>query len=190
MFFARPRVLVVSDDEGMKRCLSALNRKNVTGPLVNCIKTATSGQRHLVFAFSNLSTGKQVQQMGQMLPPDARSALSILDVTSGSVAMDFGDTAVFEAHLSYASEAKAQQAKQAYDNLKGMLDKALPTLQEQIKQGMPPDKAKIAGDALRGFASSLKGDLKGSDLSITVKVDTKALEALAPQPAPGVPPRR
>lgn len=188
--FADKQLLVLGPEDGVKRCLTFAASKKVPGPLTDAIKQA-AGKRHLVGGF-NVPQDKAQKAKSQMTGM-AQPFQVLLDLQSGTLAMDFGDTLVLDATLKYPSDAKAQEAKKAVDQGKTLAELALPQLEEQMKQNMPPDQAKQGGEQLRATLNNFAVSQQGANLVIKFTADTKALENLMPRaavagPGPGIGP--
>lgn len=176
VFFAGPKVLFMTTDEAsMKKGLTMALRKSATGPLADAIKQV-GGPRHLFGAFHLPPRAlEDLKRTRAQMPPPMNLAGPMLDLTGGTMAMDFGDKLVVDANLKYADEARAKAAKGAFDTVKGTAALAL--------LPMVPDKG--AQDALRDALSNLNGQQSGSELAVKLQVASKALEGAIPQQGMG-----
>ncbi len=114
VFFASRKVLVFGPEPGIKRLFKHLKVKKPTGPLADTIKAAQKSNRHLVAGFTVPANARNQLKRGG---GDLVSLVGVLDVQSGRVEMDFGDTTTLELTGRYDNDGKAQEAKRNLDNL-------------------------------------------------------------------------
>jgi hypothetical protein len=185
--FAGPRVLVYSNEEGMKRCLTAAARKNPTGPLADGIREAGGKKNDMVLGFSlSGATQQRLKDLSTNMPQQAQSFLPLLEVTSGTVVSVPGvSTSQVDIKLTYPDADRAGKAKKAFDELKALGEKFLPAMEEQMKDVLPPDQANQSSGALKKLLAGITAEVAGNVLKIRMDLDTKALEALTPKPGAG-----
>jgi hypothetical protein len=202
LFFAGPQVLAVSDEKGMKRCLTAVARSGATGPLAAPIQQAAGGRRHLEMGFVlSAYSRQQIQQEGRQIPKPFTGAAALLDCTAGNLALDLGATLQVDANLTYADGGASLKAKKALDGVLAAVQLTfIGPLEEQAKRSPNAAQAQQAVNALKGLLAGVSSEQKGADLQVKVKADLSALRSLVPQggvpagpgfnpPRPGVPPR-
>jgi hypothetical protein len=183
--FAGQRVLIYSNDAGMRRCLTAAARKKPTGPLAGAILQA--GGAHQVVASFTLTQGAQQKLKGltAMIPAGKlpSSFQAMLDLTGCTIVSDTATDGSNQTDftLAYPDADKAAKAKKGFDGLRALAELGLPSAEEQIKQFMPPDDAARVIGFLKGILDNLGADVNGSDLKIRLKFDSKAIEALIPK---------
>jgi hypothetical protein len=114
VFFASRKVLVFGPEPGIKRLFRHLKVKKPTGPLAETIKAAQKSNRHLVAGFTVPASARNQLKGAQ---GELASLVSVLDVQSGRIEMDFGDTTTLELTGRYDNDGKAQEAKRNLDNL-------------------------------------------------------------------------
>ncbi len=160
IYFAGSRVLIMSDEAGMRQCLTDAARKKPTGALSGAIEQA-GGTKHLIAKF-NLTPKAQANLKGSlaMVPAQFKSVVALLDFNAVSVAADFTDaTSNIDADLSFPDPNAAGKAKKSFDALKGLGELFLPP-------------------AARGLLSGITADVSGNDLKVHIKIDNKAVEDL------------
>jgi hypothetical protein len=164
VYFAGSRVLIMSDETGMKRCLTAVARKSATGPLTAALQQA-GGNSHLVVGFApNGTIQQEMRNLGATAPPQAKGMLALLDLTAVSVMGNLdGDALKLDAGVAYPDPAKANSAKKAFDAIIA-LGQLAPLPDEQKKT-----------------LDSITSSVSGNDLKVQMKFDTKTLEALIRQ---------
>jgi hypothetical protein len=188
---AGSRVLVYSDDNGMKRCLTAAARKKPTGPLAGAIQKA--GQKHGAVVGFNLppAAQQQMKNFAQMIPKDAAGVIPLLEFTGGTMVQDNVDDKVTttEITLTYPDADRAGKARKAFDGLKALAELFMPKIEDQFKMTMPPDQADKAIKAFKTVLDGITSEVSGNDVKIRMKVDNKVWEGItfpgAGMPVPG-----
>jgi hypothetical protein len=170
-FFAGPKVLVLADNEAsIKLALSTASKKSVNGALSKAI-SQMDGSRHLYGAMTlPVEVQHQIRQGAQGLPPQAKAAAPLMEMTGGTLAMTLGPMHVFELTLTFPDEARAQKAKTAVDGLLGMAELFL----------LPMVQDKQAQIAIRDVLKNLVCEQRGTDLYVKIQVADKVLEAAIP----------
>lgn len=169
VYFANPKAAVFAKDEaGMKRAITAAARKNPTGPLADAARQAATGSRHLFAAFHIPPAAQQQLKQQAAAVPQAKA---LLEMTSATIAMDYGDTITVDATLKFPKEADAQAAKKTVDGLIGL-----------ARLGLMGKDAQIDA-ALEQIFTSLSSEAKGSDLAVKLSVKAQVVEAAAQRAA-------
>ncbi len=163
VYFAGSRVLILSDETGMKSCLTAVARKSATGPLASAVQQA-GGNNHMLVAFApNSAMQQEMRNLGATAPPQAKGMLALLDLTAISFVGNLaGDALQLDAGVAYPDSGKANSAKKAFDAIMAMGQLALPDEQKKT-------------------LDSITSSVSGNDLKVQMKFDTKTLEALIRQ---------
>jgi hypothetical protein len=171
VYFASPRVMIFSDDNGMQRCLAAVARKNATGSLTDAIQQA-GGKLYLFSTFTvNPAAQQKMNAAGMFFPPalKALGLMSLLEFTGGTIVSNtVGDPGFLDFKLAYGGPDKAAKAK-----------KGLVMLKEWGQREMPPLKPLLDGTTI---------DASGNDVKVRITLDSKTLEGLLPDMG-GAPPQ-
>jgi hypothetical protein len=193
---AGSHVLVYSNEEGIKKCMTAAARKSATGPLAAAIQKAEAKDQFLG-AF-NLPPAAQTKlkslpgMFAAMMPKMPSNFQAMLDITGGTFVSNFkGDILDTEIALTYPDADKASKAKKGFDALRALAEIGLGTAEEQLKQAMPPEQAAKITKFLKDLLDGIGAEVSGNEMKISNKIDTKAIENLMPDmggPGGGMPP--
>src|SRR5262249_29214044 len=102
---------------------------------------------------------------------------SLLDLKTASLVVDFGTATQFEVAARYPDERKAGDARKVADGLKALIELAMPTLEDALKQAMPA-QAKDVIDGIKGALESYRVEQKGPNVSLKFKIENKTFEGL------------
>jgi hypothetical protein len=166
--FPSSRMIILSNEEGMKRCLDQKGGKP-SGVLERGV-AELKGKHHMTGAFAI------TDEMIKKIPPDARPMVAPFLETKGILfSSDAADKSVTEITLVFDADDKAGAAKEALVGFKDLAIKALPALKGEganipnMAQGMA-----MAEAALRDLTIAQNG----KDVTVKMQMDSAAAAVL------------
>jgi hypothetical protein len=172
VFFLNDTLMLIGPEVGVERCLSQLDGKRAAGPLDEAIKRAN--ENHMVLLAGTPPPGL-LPQAGKDLPPQLEGARPLLDAQGVTLTLDLKDLLALNLGVRLPDEGKGQEAKAGLESLVKVARSALPELNKELAQVLPPQTAQQVYKQIETTLGNLKVEQAGASVNVQASVDVVAL---------------